>query len=197
MNDDFCCFFLHEPNAVNQNGRSKDCRDDSRNLHFLGHVTCSKKCPSREAKAEKNGYRNEENMESLERHGGLMMKFGALHHVVSRISRDRVTLSGKDEEQHHSEENRGEYEKFVNDGLLILQVHEDQSNQTGFESSYHQTKRDVHGPIMEIDVVSGKNGEPCAEKQDQANFLVRLDVVFPVVIIMTMVMGSWGSGCGV
>lgn len=94
------------------------------------------------------------------------MSFGALDHVVSRISRDRVTLCGQDQKQHHPEENGREDEELVNDRLLVLQVHEDQGNEAGFERGNHQTERDVHGPIMQIDVIGGKNSEPGADKKD-------------------------------
>ena len=94
------------------------------------------------------------------------MKFGALDHVVCWICWNRITLRGKNQEQHHSKENCREDEKLVDDRLFILQVHEDQRHQAGFECSNHQTERDIHGPIMQIDVVGGKNGETRAQEQD-------------------------------
>ncbi|MEI6535706.1 MAG: hypothetical protein WCN98_10230 [Verrucomicrobiaceae bacterium] len=107
-----------------------------------------------------------------------------------------IMLCRKNQEKHGREKDRGEEKELVNDRLFLLQVHENQRHQTGLEGGDQETKRDVHRTVMQINVISGKNGERGANEEDQANLVEGFDVVLPCVIVMTMtmVMGSRGGG---
>jgi hypothetical protein len=106
---------------------------------------------------------------------------------------ERITPSKESENEQAEHEHHGEHEKLVNQASLALQMHEDQGNQAGFESSDKEADCDIGTAAAEVIESheprdTGAYQEKSSDDPDELGLL--LQVFRAVVIVMVVCHGN-------